>query len=124
MTDVNAEIRAMEDRRYAAMLAADVAALDELLCDDLRYTHSNASVDTKASICELLSSGKLRYRAARPVIDNVDVYGDAAIVTGSMELDVTVGKADRTVKGRFTNVWVRDADRWRFAAWQSTPLPA
>jgi ketosteroid isomerase-like protein len=127
MTDksnVTAEIRAMEDRRYAAMLAADVPALEALLCDDLRYTHSNAVVDTKASLCALLSGGKLRYRAARPVVDEVDVYGDAAIVTGSMELDVTVGSAERTVKGRYTNVWVRQGGQWRFAAWQSTPLPS
>ncbi|MEZ5235999.1 MAG: nuclear transport factor 2 family protein [Acidimicrobiia bacterium] len=124
MTDVTAEIRAMEDRRYAAMIAADVAALDELLCDDLQYTHSNAVVDTKQSLCGLLSSGKLAYKAARPVIDTVRVFGDSAILTGSMELDVSVGGAERTVKGRFTDVWVRDGGRWRFAAWQSTPLPA
>ena len=124
MTDVTAEIKAMEDRRYAAMIAADMAALDELLCDDLQYTHSNAVVDTKESLCGLLSSGKLSYKAARPVIDTVRVFGDSAILTGSMELDVSVGGADRTVKGRFTDVWVRDGDRWRFAAWQSTPLPA
>ncbi|MEZ5264210.1 MAG: nuclear transport factor 2 family protein [Acidimicrobiales bacterium] len=123
MTDVTAEIRAMEDRRYAAMIAADVAALDELLCDDLQYTHSNAVVDTKQSLCGLLSSGKLAYRR-RPVIDTVRVFGDSAILTGSMELDVSVGGAERTVKGRFTDVWVRDGGRWRFAAWQSTPLPA
>ncbi len=124
MTDTTAEIRAMEDRRYAAMIAADDAALDELFAEDLRYTHSNAVVDSKSSMRGLLSTGKLRYRAARPVVDNVDVYGDAAIVTGSVELDVTAGGADRTVKGRYTNVWVRAGGAWRFAAWQSTSLPA
>jgi ketosteroid isomerase-like protein len=122
--DTAAEVRVMEERRYAAMIAADTAALDALLCDDLRYTHSNCVVDTKASLLDLLGSGKLAYRAARPVIDDVLVHGDTAVLTGSMELDVTVGGADRTVKGRFTDVWVRDGGAWRFAAWQSTPLPA
>lgn len=116
-------IRQMEDRRYAAMIAADAAALDELLADDLRYTHSNTVVDTKASLMDLLTSGKLSYRAARPVIDDIFRYGDAAVVTGSMELDVSVGGADRTVRGRFTNVWVNKDGRWQFAAWQSTPSP-
>lgn len=116
-------IRQMEDRRYAAMIAADATALGELLAEDLRYTHSNTVVDTKASLMELLSSGKLSYRAARPVIDDIFRYGDAAVVTGSMELDVSVGGADRTVRGRFTNVWVNKDGRWQFAAWQSTPSP-
>lgn len=124
MTDVTAEIKAMEARRYAAMIAGDAAAMDELLCDELRYTHSNCVVDTKESLTGLITGGKLAYKAARPVFDDVLVYGDAAIVTGSMELDVSVGGAERTVKGRFTNVWVKDGGRWRFAAWQSTPLPA
>lgn len=124
MTDVSAEIRAMEDRRYAAMIGGDGAAMDALFCDELRYTHSNAVVDTKASITELITTGKVQYKAARPVIDDVLVYGDTAIVVGSMELDVSVGGADRTVKGRYTNVWVKDGGAWRFAAWQSTPRPA
>lgn len=114
----------MEDRRYAAMIAADGPAMDALFCEDLRYTHSNAVVDTKASLTELITSGKVRYLAARPVVDDVLVYGDTAIVVGSMELDVRVGRAERTVTGRYTNVWVNDGGAWRFAAWQSTPRPA
>ncbi len=127
MTDVQevtGVIRAMEDRRYAAMIAGDAPALEDLLADDLRYTHSNAVVDTKASLMGLLASGKLTYRAARPVIDDVFIYGDAALVVGSVELDVTAGGADRTVRVRYTNLWVNTDGRWRFAAWQSTPQPA
>ncbi len=127
MTDVQevtGVIRAMEDRRYAAMIAGDAPTLEDLLADDLRYTHSNAVVDTKASLMGLLASGKLTYRAARPVIDDVFIYGDAALVVGSVELDVTAGGADRTVRVRYTNLWVNTDGRWRFAAWQSTPQPA
>lgn len=117
-------IRALEDRRYAAMIAGDAAALEDLLADDLRYTHSNAVVDTKASLMGLLATGKLTYRATRPVIDDVFIYGAAALVVGSVELDVTAGGADRTVRVRYTNLWVNTEGRWRFAAWQSTPQPA
>ena len=117
-------IRALEDRRYAAMIAGDAAALEDLLADDLRYTHSNAVVDTKASLMGLLATGKLTYRAARPVIDDVFIYGAAALVVGSVELDVTAGGADRTVRVRYTNLGVNTEGRWRFAAWQSTPQPA
>jgi ketosteroid isomerase-like protein len=47
--DTTATIAALEDRRFAAMCARDWATLDELLSDDLSYTHSSARVDSKAS---------------------------------------------------------------------------
>ena len=39
------EIKALEDRRYRAMLAGDAAALDDLCSGDLIYTHSKADRD-------------------------------------------------------------------------------
>jgi hypothetical protein len=36
------EIKALEDKRYRAMIAGDVAVLDDLCSDDLIYTHSKA----------------------------------------------------------------------------------
>ena len=43
------EILALEERRYAAMLAADMGALEPLVHEDLVYTHSSGVVDGKAS---------------------------------------------------------------------------
>ena len=43
------EIKALEDRRYQAMLAGDTAVLDELCSDNLIYTHSKADYDDKRS---------------------------------------------------------------------------
>ena len=123
MTDV-AAISALEDRRYAAAVADDYAALDELLSDRLVYTHSNASVDTKASFIESLRSGRLKYRAIRRLEENITLYNDTAIISSHVNLDITAAGADRTINARATIVWVRDGDAWRFAAWQSTPVPA
>ena len=44
-----ADIMRLEDERYAAMLAKDVAALERLLHPDLVYMHSSGIADTKAS---------------------------------------------------------------------------
>ena len=41
---IEEEIKALEDRRYSAMLAGDAAVLDELCSDDLIY-HSKADYD-------------------------------------------------------------------------------
>ena len=44
------EIKALEDRRYRAMLAADTAVLNELCSDDLINTHSKADYDDKHKV--------------------------------------------------------------------------
>jgi hypothetical protein len=43
------EIKALEDRRYRAMITGDTAVLDALCSDDLIYTHSKGDHDDKRS---------------------------------------------------------------------------
>ena len=43
------EIKALEDRRYRAMIDGDTAVLDALCSDDLIYTHSKGDHDDKRS---------------------------------------------------------------------------
>ena len=54
------QILALEQRRFKAMCAGDVGALDELLHRDLKYTHSSGVVDSKASYLRalLFANGK------------------------------------------------------------------
>jgi hypothetical protein len=61
------EIKALEHRRYRAMLAGDTAVLDELCSVDLIYTHSKADDDDKRSYlpdrCYLFSLFVSRFRS-------------------------------------------------------------
>lgn len=117
-------ILALEDRRFAAQIGADEAALNELLAADLRYTHSNAVVDTKESYIASITSGTVVYRDARRTEVEVHLSDGAAIVTGRAELDITARGADRTIAARYTAVWAEVGGTWQFVAWQSTPYPA
>lgn len=119
------EILALENRRYKAMVEADAVALGELLADDLIYTHSNAIVDSKQSYIEGVLNKRWAYCAAERPQESIDVFGDAARVTGHVRL--TLRNADgstRSVNGRFLNLWLRRDGKWQLAAWQSTPIPA
>jgi uncharacterized protein (TIGR02246 family) len=123
MSDAAAEIRALEDRRYAATIAGDLEELDRLFADTLSYTHSSGSVDTKASYLESLRSGRLRYRSIERLDEAITVYDHAAVVSTRARLEITTGGVDRTINGQVTITWVRQGGRWWFAAWQSTPVP-
>ena len=124
MTDTAAEIRALEDRRYTAMIDKDVAALDELLAEELSYTHSNALVDTKASYLDAIEKRVFDYRDSTRLEEDIVVFGDAARITGHVQIHVVAGSRDLHLNARFTVLYVRQDGRWRFAAWQSTPIPA
>ncbi len=122
---VEQDILALENRRYKAMVEADKATLNELLADDLTYTHSNAVVDTKQSYIDGILGGRWAYAKAERPEENIAVFGDCARVTGHVRL--TLKNADGTtrgVNGRFMNLWVKRNGKWQMTGWQSTPIPA
>ena len=55
------EIKALEDRRYRAMLDGDTAVLDELCSDDLIYTHSKGDHDDKRSYLHKVGTHRFIY---------------------------------------------------------------
>ena len=59
------EVKALEDRRYRAMIAGDTAVLNELCSDDLIYTHSKADHDDKRAICTRLAPATLPTLSSR-----------------------------------------------------------
>jgi hypothetical protein len=120
----NAEVEELEDRRYAAMVGADLGALDELLSDDVLYAHSNASVDSKASYLELLRTGALAYKALEHTTEAVILRPGVTIVSGTMSGSIQMHGTAKTLNSRVAAVWVLDDGRWRLAAFQPTPIPA
>ena len=76
------DILALENRRYKAMVEADRATLNELLADDLVYTHSNAVIDTKQSYIDGILGGRWAYAKAERPEENIAVFGDCARARG------------------------------------------
>ena len=118
------EILALEEKRFAAMVAGDVAALDALLDDGLVYTHSSGVVDDKASYLEAIGSGRTRYVSQKRFDERVRMRGDCALVTGRAEIEVEVNGVHKSLRLRYLDVWVKTPRGWKFAAWQSTSIPA
>jgi ketosteroid isomerase-like protein len=121
---VKQQITQLEERRWTAMTQNDFATLNELLADDLVYTHSSAVVDDKASYIESLRSGAVKYKKAEREPCTVTVHGDTAIVTGSARVSVFVRGQDKLIHMRYSNVWIKQAGGWKFALWHSTSIPA
>jgi hypothetical protein len=124
MADTQESIRLLESRRYRAMCEADAQTLEQLLGESLVYTHSYGGADSKASYLDGIRSRKWVYRAIERPIEDIQIHGDCAVVTGQVRIELLSEGKPKTLNSRFTNVWIKGTKGWQMVAWQSTPLPA
>ncbi|MEK9776653.1 MAG: nuclear transport factor 2 family protein [Quisquiliibacterium sp.] len=117
------EIEALDAKRLQALLDGDVDTVAGLVAPSLRYTHSSAASDDHDAYLESLR-GKYRYQAFKDLGRSFQVHGDTVLVCGDTRIDVHVNGTPKVVMSRYLAVWLRQNGQWKFAAWQSTPIPA
>lgn len=118
-----ADVEALEDRRYAAMLAADIDTLDELLHDDVIYAHSTGGMDSKDVYLAALRDKVTIYKAVERREQSVRVSGDIALVFNHVEIDAEHKGADLHLDNLMCAVWTREAGVWRLLAIHSGAVP-
>jgi ketosteroid isomerase-like protein len=123
MADLKQMLKGLEDRRFQAMIDADMAALDQLLADSLVYTHSYGGSDSKATYLEGVRSKRWVYRKVERPVENIQVHGDCAVITGQSRIELVAEGKPKTLNSAYTNVWIKGPKGWQMIAWQSTPLP-
>lgn len=121
-TDLKRLVEELENRRYAAMLASDVAVLDEMLDDDLIYSHSLGDRDGKASYLDKVARGVFVYHEVHHTNDSIVARGDCAVVAGTMRAKASVGPELREINNASLAVWMKFGGRWRLVAYQPTPV--
>ena len=124
MPDNGPQIIALDRKRMAAMAAKDYATLNEVLADDLIYTHSSARLDTKQSLIGNMQSGATVYEAVEPSEVKAQDLGGAVVLTGVCRIRVTSNGTPNAFAVRFTDVYANKGGRWQMVTWQSTRLPA
>ena len=117
------QIRQREIRRFEAMVRGDVTALDDILSEDLTYTHATGVFETKAEFIAKLKSGQTKYESFAPEDVLVRLYGMTGVVTGVARVKVQVKGEHLSFQMRFTDVYVKKGDHWQMVAWQATRLP-
>ena len=116
-------VLAAEARRYKATVDADVKVLEEMLADDLRYTHANGSVEGKYQFIASLESGNLDYQAIATRDVSARVVGDAAVITGIADLRLVVRGAPTKAALLYTAAYVKRDGAWLLWVYQSTRHP-
>jgi len=120
------EIVVLEAELRAAQLAADVAALDRLIADELLFAGPDGQLGTKAQDLDAHGSGVVRFRVHEPEELRVRRIGaDVAIASLRARLTVEVGGSTMHGTFRYTRVWAREDGRtWRVAGGQVSEIAA
>src|SRR3989442_14023275 len=88
-----------------AMAQKDLATLNELIADDLIYTHSSARLDTKQSLIGNMESGSTLYTSMVPSDVKAQDLGDTVVLTGSCRIGVNAGGRANNLGGRLTDAY-------------------
>ena len=116
------ELLTIERRFDAALLAADVAALDGILGERFFLNDFMGGVIARSELLSYLESGALRFHGIVPHELSVQRYGDAGIITGWTDMKAQLQEVVNEVKSRFLHVYVRNAGVWRLVSAQGTVI--
>lgn len=106
-----------ENLRFAAMAASDVQGLEEVLADDLHYTHANGMVEDKSEFIRRIVSGERRYQAVRLIRREASAQPGFVAVFGQIEVEVQRASGLLVNRLDYTAIY-RDHDP-RLFAWSA-----
>jgi ketosteroid isomerase-like protein len=114
------ELLKLENEFARAVASNDADALERLLADDWIIVEPDGGMIDKARFLAVIRSGALSHESMESTEPRIRVYGNTAVVTG---LTTSKGKfmgQDFTSCERATDIFVKQADRWRCVFTQLT----
>lgn len=120
--DPKADVLSAMEAWKTAMLKKDAGALDRLLHPDLTYSHSDARTESKADIVGAARAGKLTVQEIRFGDSTVRVYGNTALVKGTMEILSNANGTPTNLNLSVLQVWLKGSNGWQLVGRQSTRL--
>jgi len=111
---IEQEIRKLDLAHAAAILRGDLAALDKLWTEDFIVNNPFNEIDKANRI----RSGAVTYSSFIREPEAITIHGNTVIVMGR---ETAVPKGDspdagKTIKRRYTNIWMKREGRWRLVA--------
>ena len=113
---IEKEIRLMEEKRAVAALKQDTAALLKLWASDYFVNRPAGLVSTRDKILELVLTDTISFSSFKTEVEYIRVKNDFAISMGNETVSGRVNSpspiAGKTVKRRFTHIWIKEKGNW------------
>ena len=111
---------ALENAWNLAQLHHDAKALDTLIGDRFVYTDTDGTVMNKARFLADIRDPDFRASLIANEDVKVDVYPNAAVVTGTYHTKGTYKGKPIDHRGRFTDTWIFQNEQWQCVASHTT----
>jgi ketosteroid isomerase-like protein len=123
-TEMISEIEATDARREQAVIARDMATLNEILGEDLIYVHSSGMAEDRSLYLSRVAEGFYVYRGFEILARQYRFFGDTVLVNADIKIDVVARGNAKLLMSRVCQAWVRRDGRWQLVTWHSTLMPA
>jgi hypothetical protein len=115
----DAALRTAVDNLGKALIAADKAALEAVVSDQLSFGHTSGRVETKAEFVSNILAKKPMYKSITRSDTTFSVVGNNAIARYTAAVDLEVGGKEMSITVGVMTVWVMDGGTWKLLAHQS-----
>lgn len=117
-----AEIRKLEDAQREAFLKKDTASLFKLFSPGFVVNAPTNKITTLNELKLLMQRGYVDMESFERVTEKITFTENIAIAMGNETLHPTgnMPNAGKTVKRRYTNIWMKNKNSWQLVARQST----
>jgi len=120
---------AADERQRLAVGSADIAAIEAISDANLRVNAPSNHILTREDLMRMVASGEIRNEVFERTLEDLVITGDVGVVMGH---EVVVPGANseqarmygvRTLRRRYTNVYIRSGGTWRHLARHANIIP-
>ena len=115
-------IRKLEDQEREAILKGDTVMLSVLMSSRIVVQNPENTIVGFRQIMNRVKEGKINYSTFQRSIENISFIDNISVVMGIETLvpKGTSENAGKTVRRRFTNIWMKEKNVWKLTARQAT----
>jgi len=117
------ELKAVENEAIQAMLHADMATIDRIFSDNWIIIDEEAQVRDKRAEFDPYKTGEEKVIAGQYDEMKVRFFGETAVVTGTYMFKGSFQGKPFDIKGRFTDVFVKQSGSWRCVSSHNSSSP-
>jgi ketosteroid isomerase-like protein len=121
-SNVEQEVRQVDDELRKALVRSDTATLDRILADDWTVTHTNGKEQSKAQFLDAVKSGRVKFQSMELDDVRVRVYRYLAVLTARSTNKIIFKGQESTGQVRIISVYVKRQGHWQNVTEQATSI--
>lgn len=105
--------------RFQLVINADATQLNSVLDDELIYTHTTGTTESKNEFLETVQSQRINYKVIEPIDVAIRLEANIAIITGTVNIEGEVENSGIEFSAKFVEVSRFVEGQWKLVTWQT-----